>query len=573
MTHNKIYLYIIMRHILKNCLRTFTTIKHTIGYDYTLSARQLCDLECIIDGSFSPLKTFLNKDDYDNVLKNNRLSTGELWPMPITLDFTQQKLEDYKKSGHEKICLRDNEFNILATIMPLEIWKPDKIKEASSVFGGDEEHPAIKQLFKSGNYYISGPLEIHQSPVHYDYLNLRQSPTQLKKILPKNIPIVGFQTRNPMHRAHMELVGQATKSVNGIALIHPVVGLTKPGDIDYHTRIKCYQEVIKKGNLHTQAGDIKTILSLLPLAMRMGGPREALWHALIRQNYGCTHFICGRDHAGPGSNSKGVDFYSPYEARDFLQNFQNELNIKIISFDMMVYLKDKKKYYPITKLKKTEEVLKLSGTEVRNRLKNGKDIPEWFSPPEVVNILRKVHPIKKNQGFTLFFTGLSGSGKSTIANGLLERLHAETFKSITVLDGDDVRRFLSSELGFSKEHRDLNITRIGYVASEINKSGGVAICAAIAPFKNTRQDVRELVENKGGNFIEIFIDANLNSCEKRDRKGLYKKARDGLVKDFTGIDSPYEVPSNAEIVIKTDLLPINESVNLIMEYLKDTRLI
>ena len=562
-----------MRHILKNSVRTFSTIKQTVGYDYTLSARQLCDLECIIDGSFSPLKTFLNKDDYDNVLKNNRLSTGELWPMPITLDFTQQKLEDYKNSGHEKICLRDNEFNILATIMPLDIWKPDKIKEASSVFGGDEEHPAIKYLFKSGNYYISGPLEIHQSPVHYDYLNLRQSPTQLKKILPKNTPVVGFQTRNPMHRAHMELVGQATKSVNGIALIHPVVGLTKPGDIDYHTRIKCYQEVMKKGNLHTQAGDIKTILSLLPLAMRMGGPREALWHALIRQNYGCTHFICGRDHAGPGSNSKGDDFYSPYEARDFLQSFQNELNIEVMSFDMMVYLEDKKKYYPITKLKNSEEVLKLSGTEVRNRLKNGKDIPEWFSPPEVVNILRKVHPVKKNQGFTLFFTGLSGSGKSTIANGLLERLHAETFKSITVLDGDDVRRFLSSELGFSKEHRDLNITRIGYVASEINKSGGVAICAAIAPFKNTRQDVRELVENKGGNFIEIFIDANLDSCEKRDRKGLYKKARDGLVKDFTGIDSPYEVPSNAEIIIKTDILPINESVNLIMEYLKDARLI
>lgn len=563
-----------IRNTLRN-IRLFSSssLKYTNGFDLVLNQRQLCDLECISNNSFNPVNNFLNEKDYNSVVNNNRLSDGSLWPMPVNLDINDNILNKFKNSGFDNFCLRDTEFNILGVLNVENIWKPDKVLEADKVFGGDPEHPAIKYLMGSGNYYVSGELSIYQSPIHYDYTHIRHTPGEIKNILPSDKPIVAFQTRNPMHKAHMELVGEAVKSINGHALIHPVVGLTKPGDIDYHTRIKCYQEVIKNGYMETQSGKIPSTLSLLPLAMRMGGPREALWHALIRQNYGATHFICGRDHAGPGSNSKGVDFYGAYEARDFVKSFQDELDINIISFDMMAYIENKKKYYPISKITKNDIPLKLSGTEVRNRLKTGEDIPEWFSPPAVVKILREVHPVKNKQGFTLFFTGLSGSGKSTIANGLLSKLYEISNKPITVLDGDEVRTFLSSELGFSKEHRDLNIARIAFVASEINKSRGITICAAIAPFENARKNAREIITNKGGNFIEIFVDVNLKICEERDRKGLYKKARDGVIPEFTGINSPYEIPTNPEIIIDADKMTVSESVNKIYDYLKNNNFI
>lgn len=545
-------------------------IKNKVGFDLILNPRQLCDLECVTNGAFAPIHNFLNKNDYNSVVKDARLTNGKLWPIPIGLDINKQTLKSFENSKYNTICLRDSEFNILATMDVDNIWENDKQKEGVLVYGGDTEHPAIDYLHNtSGEYLVHGPLEIYQTPIHYDYNNLRHTPEQLKQILPTDKPIVAFQTRNPMHKAHSELVGLAAKEVNGMALIHPVVGQTKPGDIDYHTRIKCYQEIIKNGILETQSGNIETKLSLLPLAMRMAGPREALWHALIRQNYGATHFICGRDHAGPGSNSKGNDFYTPYQARDYLLLHQNELDIEILSYDMMVYLEKDSKYHQITKINSEDKVLKLSGTEVRNRLKNGTDIPEWFSTKNVVKILREVYPKKKEQGFTLFFTGLSGSGKSTIANGILSKLHEKTNKPISILDGDEVRTFLSSELGFSDEHRNLNINRIGYVASEINKSRGIVLCAAIAPFNSSRNNARQLVESKGGNFIEILVDTKLDICEKRDRKGLYNKARKGEIKNFTGIDSTYEIPLNPDLVIKSDELDVSESVDMVINYLEN----
>lgn len=549
-------------------------IKNKMGFDLILNPRQLCDLECIANGSFAPINNFLNKNDYNSVVKDARLTSGKIWPMPIGLDINKKTLNSFENSQYNTICLRDTEFNILATMDIDNIWENDKEKEGNLVYGGDTEHPAIDYLNNtSGEYLVHGPLEIYQTPIHYDYNNLRHTPEQLKQILPKDKPIVAFQTRNPMHKAHSELVGLAAKEVNGMALIHPVVGQTKPGDIDYHTRIKCYQEIIKNGILETQSGNIETKLSLLPLAMRMAGPREALWHALIRQNYGATHFICGRDHAGPGSNSKGIDFYTPYQARDYLLEHKKELDIEILSYDMMVYLEKDGKYHQITKINNEDKVLKLSGTEVRNRLKNGKDIPEWFSTKNVVKILREVYPKKKEQGFTLFFTGLSGSGKSTIANGILSKLHEKTNKPISILDGDEVRTFLSSELGFSDEHRHLNINRIGYVASEINKARGIVLCAAIAPFNSSRNNARRLIETKGGNFIEIFVDTKLDICEKRDRKGLYNRARKGEIKNFTGIGSTYETPQNPELVIKTDELDVSESVDIVIEYLENNEYI
>ena len=369
--------------------------------------------------------------------------------------------------------------------------------------------------------------------------------------------IVAFQTRNPMHRAHFELTLRAAKSAKANLLLHPVVGMTKPGDIDHYTRVRCYEKIIEKYPQQT------SYLSLLPLAMRMAGPREALWHALIRKNYGATHFIIGRDHAGPGNNSNNQPFYDPYGAQKLVEKYANEIGIEIINFNAVSYVENKAQYLPSDEVEVNDKVLDISGTEFRKRLRNDLDIPEWFSFPEVIQILKATHPPKYKQGFTVFFTGLSGAGKSTIANALLVKLLERGDKPVTLLDGDIVRKNLSSELGFSKEHRDLNILRIGYVASEITKHHGIAICAPIAPYENTRNQIRTNIEQYGG-FIEVYISTDINVCEQRDRKGLYKKARLGILKGFTGIDDPYEIPTNPEVILDTSKLSVTQSVQQIL---------
>jgi len=543
--------------------RTFSSVKFSEGVHHTLTPRQLCDFECIANDSFKPLQTFLNEKDYKSVVDHSRLDNGALWPMPIVLDIPADTKQQLESSG-QPLLLRDSQFNILAKMDVTDIFEPDYTLEAQKVFGGDPEHPAIQ--YKQEKYCVSGDLHVHQLPLHHDYTHLRMSPDDMK--LPEG-PVVAFQTRNPMHRAHMELASRAAASVGGTALIHPVVGLTKAGDIDYHTRIKCYQEIIEDGNLLGQPA----MLSLLPLAMRMGGPREALWHALIRQNYGATHFILGRDHAGPGSNSKGEDFYGPYEARDFALTFQDELDIELLPFEMMAFVAEKDSYMPMNDIPEGMNATTLSGTEVRKRLQTGEDIPAWFTPPKVVDILRKSNPPKSERGITMFFTGLSGSGKSAIVNGVSSKLHENTFRPVTVLDGDDVRTFLSSELGFSKEHRDLNIKRIGYVSSLVNKSGGVVLTAAIAPYRETRDMARTLVENAGGDFVEVFVDASVETCESRDVKGLYKAARSGKIPNFTGISDPYEEPIRPDLKVTTNEESLSESVDKIIQYLQENKYI
>jgi sulfate adenylyltransferase len=356
--------------------------------------------------------------------------------------------------------------------------------------------------------------------------------------------VVAFQTRNPLHRAHQELTFRAAREAQANLLIHPVVGMTKPGDIDHFTRVRCYEAVLDKYPTST------THMSLLNLAMRMAGPREALWHALIRRNHGCTHFIVGRDHAGPGKNSAGDDFYGPYDAQDMVTEYADEIGLEMVPFKHMVYVQERAEYQPADEVAEGATVLNISGTELRRRLQEGLDIPEWFSFPEVVTELRKTKPARSKQGFTVFFTGLSGSGKSTIANALMVKLMELGGRPVTLLDGDVVRKHLSSELGFSKEHRDINIQRIGYVASEITKNGGIAICAPIAPYTATRRTVREMIEEYGA-FIEVHVATSVEECERRDRKGLYKLAREGKIKEFTGISDPYEVPEKAELVVDT----------------------
>jgi len=373
--------------------------------------------------------------------------------------------------------------------------------------------------------------------------------------------VVAFQTRNPMHRAHQELTFRAAKTVEANLLIHPSVGMTKPGDVDYFTRVRCYQLLMSK----YPQGTVK--LSLLPLAMRMGGPREAIWHALIRKNHGVTHFIVGRDHAGPGSDRNGKPFYGPYEAQELFKKHEAEIGVTMVPFNMMVYLEDQNKYVPDNEVPSGARVLNISGTELRQRLNEGREIPGWFTYPEVVHELRRSYPPRHQQGVTIFFTGLSGSGKSTIANVLLTKFLEVGGRPVTILDGDLVRKHLSSELGFSKEHRDINIRRIGYVASEITKNGGIAICAPIAPYDSVRKQVRHMIEPYGG-FILVHIATPVETCEQRDRKGLYAKARAGIIKEFTGISDPYEAPADAEVTIDTAELTAEEAAQEIILHLE-----
>ncbi|TDJ27549.1 MAG: bifunctional sulfate adenylyltransferase/adenylylsulfate kinase [Gammaproteobacteria bacterium] len=513
---------------------------------WDLSMRQLCDLEMLLNGAFSPLEGFMGVADYNAVLENMRLADGVLWPMPITLDVTE-KFADSVEPG-VRIALRDHEGVLIATMDVESSFCPDKKAEALAVFGSaDEAHPAVRYLNDQANdVYLGGRLYGVEAPNHYDFKHLRDSPAQVRERFAKLgwRRVVAFQTRNPMHRAHQELTFRAAKEMEANLLIHPVVGMTKPGDVDHFTRVRCYEQV-----LHHYP-DQTTMLSLLPLAMRMAGPREALWHALIRKNYGCTHFIVGRDHAGPGVDSNGKPFYGPYDAQELMQSYADELDITMVPFKNMVYVEDRAEYQPQDEVAEGTEILQISGTELRRRLREGLEIPEWFSFPEVIAELRKTHPPRYRQGFTVFFTGLSGSGKSTIANALMVKLLELGGRQITLLDGDIVRKNLSSELGFSKEHRDLNILRIGYVASEITKNGGIALCAPIAPYSATRRLVRDLIEPLGG-FLEVHVATPLEVCESRDRKGLYAKARAGLIKGFTGIDDPYEDPDDPEMRIDT----------------------
>ena len=511
---------------------------------WTLNDRQICDLEMILNGGFSPLTGFLNESDYNSVLENMRLQDGTIWPIPITLDVTEEFAEAINKS--DEIALKDKEGFTIAVMSAESIWAPDKKAEAEKVIlTTDDSHPAVNYLINESNpVYVGGPIKGLMLPKQYDYTDLRQTPAQVRELFEKNgwDNVVAFQTRNPMHRAHVELTIRAAEEHDAKILIHPVVGLTKPGDVDHYTRVRCYQHVLPKYT------DDSAMLSLLPLAMRMAGPREALWHAIIRKNYGCNMFIVGRDHASPGSGKDGQPFYGPYDAQDLLKEHEKELGIKMVPFQLMVYVPAKDAYVPKDELEENEEFNMISGTDLRDRLRNDEEIPEWFSYPEVVAELRRFRPALDKRGFTVFFTGLSGSGKSTLANGLLVKLMEDGRRPVTLLDGDIVRTHLSSELGFSQEHRKLNVRRIGFVASEITKNGGIALCAPIAPYQSDRRFNRELISPLGG-FIEVYVDTSLAVCEERDVKGLYALAREGKLKQFTGIDDPYEEPENPEIEI------------------------
>jgi sulfate adenylyltransferase len=535
---------------------------------WDLTPRQVCDLGLLMNGGFHPLKGFLTEADYDGVVEEMRLASGALWPIPVTLDVSQS-FADRVEPGQD-IALRDPEGVILAILSVTDKWTPDKHREAERVFGADDlAHPAVSYLHhRAGPVYLGGPVTGIQPPVHYDFKARRDTPNELRAYFRKLgwRRVVAFQTRNPLHRAHQELTFRAAKEAQANLLIHPVVGMTKPGDIDHFTRVRCYEAVLD----HYPAAT--TTMSLLNLAMRMAGPREAVWHGIIRKNHGCTHMIVGRDHAGPGKDSQGKDFYGPYDAQELFKTHEAEIGLEMVDFKQMVFVQEKAQYFPVDEVPEGSTVLDISGTELRRRLQEGLEIPEWFSFPAVVDELRRTKPARHRQGFTVFFTGFSGSGKSTIANALMVKLMEMGGRPVTLLDGDVVRKNLSSELGFSKEHRDLNIQRIGFVASEITKNGGIAICAPIAPYAATRAAVREMIEAYGA-FVEVHVATSLEECERRDRKGLYRLAREGKIKEFTGISDPYDVPERPELRLDTENVEVDHCAHQVLLKLEQMGLV
>ena len=530
----------------------------------TLSQRQLCDLELLMNGAFSPLTGFLGQADYDSVVDKLRLADGTLWPIPAVLDVPDKIAEKLEKG--QKIALRDSEGFMPAVLTVEDIWRPDKAREAEQVYNTTSDlHPGVRYLNECVHpVYISGKIEGIQAPVHYDFESLWDTPKELRALFKKMgwRRVVAFQTSKPMHRLQHDITLQAAKDIGGHILLHPTVGMTKPGDLHYYARVHCYQAIRQHFPQNL------AMLSLLPLAMRMAGPREALWHAIVSCNYGCSHMIVGPKHAyPPAGNPEAQPFYQPDQSKELVSEFADELSIEIVPVETMRYVPGRNRFMPISKIEAQGlESTEYTDAQLKKDLALGEEIPSWFSYPEVVRNLCKAYPPRSRQGFTLFFTGLSGSGKSTLAKIIYARLVEAGDRPVTLLDGDIVRLHLSSELGFSKKDRNINVRRIGFVASEITKNGGVAICAPIAPYSQMRRDVREMIEPHGS-FIEIHVATPLETCEARDRKGLYAKARRGEIPEFTGISDPYEVPVQPELRVDTTGMSPMEAAQEIYLYL------
>jgi sulfate adenylyltransferase len=524
-----------------------------------LSDRAVCDLELLAVGAFSPLDRFVGKDDFSRILDELRLADGTLFPVPVTLP-----VEPGPAVGLDReVALRDRKNNLLATLLIEEIYEWDREAFARGVLGTtDAKHPLVAESRRWGALNLSGRLTVLRLPPHHDFAGLRLTPAETRERLAMlgRPEVVAFQTRNPLHRVHEELTKRAIRQVDGVLLLHPSVGMTKPGDVDHYTRVRTYQALAR----HHYEPD-RILLSLLPLAMRMAGPREAVWHAIIRRNYGASHFIVGRDHAGPGNDSTGKPFYGPYDAQQLVELHAEELEVGMIPFHELTYLPDENRYEEISKVTPGVRTATISGTQVRDDYLNaGRELPGWFTRPEVARVLAQAYPPKVHQGACIWFTGLSGAGKSTTAD-VLTALLLERGRPVTVLDGDVVRTLLSKGLGFSREDRDLNIRRIAFVASEIVKHGGLVIVAAVSPYRSTRDEARALVG--GDRFVEVFVDTPLEECERRDVKGIYAQARRGEIQNFTGISDPYEPPTAAEVVLSTTDREPEENAREILAWL------
>jgi sulfate adenylyltransferase len=531
--------------------------------DITLNDRQMCDLELLSIGAFSPLTGFMTRSNYESVLDRMRLQNDVLWPIPICLDVNE--LQARNLEAGQSVALRDPEGFLLAVMHIEDIWKTDPEKEAVQIYGTrDQKHPGPNYLFsQAGNYYLGGTLEVLSPPLHFDFRQLRMTPAEIRAMFKKLgwKRMAGFLTRNPIHRPQFEMTINAMRQARANLLLLPIAGMTQPGDFDHYTRVRCYRQVARHYPPDSH------LLSLLPLAMRMSGPREALLHAIVSKNYGCTHFIAGRDHASPGPDHNGQPYYKSDEAIRLTEKHSLEIGVAIVPFAEMVYLPFEDEYRCIDQIPEGTQFISLSGSDIRERIRNGRRIPDWATFPEVIEELQKAYPPPRNQGFAVFLTGLSGAGKSTIAKILYARFLEIGERPVTLLDGDIVRQNLSNELSFSKEHRDINVRRIGFVASEITKNRGIAICAPIAPYAATRAEIRKTIEDYGG-FTEVHVATPIEVCEKRDRKGMYAKARAGLIKGYTGVDDPYEIPESPEVRIDTTNIAPDEAAQEIILHLQ-----
>ena len=531
-----------------------------------LNKHQLCDLELLLSRAFYPLDGYLNRADYESVLDDMRLLNGAVWPIPICLDIDEAFTG--KIEVGRKLAIRDEEGFMLAVMDVEDLWKPDKRREALSVYGTDEpdKHPSVRHLYEEvKDWYVGGRLEGLQLPHHYDFPELRLTPSDTNRFFSRMgwRNVIGFHTEKHLHCAHKEMISSAAREAGASIFIQPVIGQPRPGDLDHFTLVRCYQAFVKKFPRNM------VLLGLIPLATRGAGPREALWRAIIRKNYGCSHFMVGEDECDPFAQNGSDDrFYPRGMAQELVRRFEGEIGIKMMQRRRMAYVEDRAQYIPEDEVQSGMLVKRISSDELKHRLEMGLDIPEWFSFPEVVAELRKAYPPRHHQGLTIFITGLSGAGKSTLAKILYVRFMELNDRPVTLLDGDIVRQNLSSELTFTREHRNLNIRRIGFVASEITKNRGIAICAPIAPYEESRRVARELVSQYGG-FIEIYLSTPLSVCEQRDRKGIYAKARKGIMKGVTGIDDPYIAPAKPEITIDTSELTPTEAAQEVMLYLEE----
>ncbi len=527
--------------------------------EMSLNERQMCDLELLATGVFSPLDRFMNRSDYESVLDRMRLQDGALWPIPICLDITATQAQSLEAG--QSVALRDPEGFLLAIMHIEEMWPVEKDKEVRQIYGStDKSHPGVAYIYKeTGDFYVGGPLEVLSPPLHFDFKSLRMTPREARTTYQKLgwQRVVGFQTRHPIHRPQFEMTLHAMQAARANLLLMPVVGMTRAGDFDHYTRVRCLQKIASHYPPDSH------LLNLLPLAMRSAGPREALLHAIIARNFGCTHFIVGHDHAGAGRDTAGNAFYASDAARKMTQEFHEELGVAIIPLKEMVYLPFEDEFRFCDEIEDGVQTIAASGSDIRERIRRGKRVPAWMTFPEVIAEIRRSFPPPRRRGFTVFMTGLSGAGKSTIARVLYAKFLERGDRPVTLLDGDIVRRNLSSKLTFSKEDRDINVRRIGFVASEITKNRGIAICAPIAPYEVTRNEIRDVIEQYGG-FFEVHIATPLETCEQRDRKGMYAKARAGLIKGFTGVDDPYEIPANPEAVVDTTDITPDEAAQQIL---------
>ena len=528
-----------------------------------LTQRQLCDLELILNGGFSPVDRFMGSAETASVVNEMKLLDGTFWPHPILLGVDEQTADGLEIGG--EVALRDAEGVMLAVLSVDEIFRRDREAVLAALFGGDRMDcaDARRSLKRTPPFAVAGRLEGLQLPVHYDFRELRLTPMELRRKFGRLgwRRVLAYQTHQTMHRAQQAATQQTAQDLGTSLLIHPVVGLNQPGDVDHYTRVRCYQEIVP----HYPA--FLARLNLLPLAVRGGGPREALLHAIVHKNHGCTHFMVEVNGQGSVLEVVGAPGYERDEAREEVAAHAEDLGIEMVASEETVWVENRKRFVQVSDVTANDRELRMTGEDVRKRLADGREIPDWFSFPSVVRELRRRHPGRDSQGFTVFCTGLSGSGKSTVANGLRVKLLEIGGRGVTLLDGDLVRKNLSSELGFSKEHRDLNIRRIGFVASEITRGGGVAICAPIAPYDSVRHEVREMVQPCGG-FILVYISTPLEVCEQRDRKGMYAKARAGIIKEFTGISDPYEIPEDADVRIDTSKMNPDEAVREVLSFLE-----